>query len=101
MGIETQLKENGSILAINISGRFDFNRLTEFRQSYSDTDSTPSQYIIDMKNASTIDSSALGMLLNMQRTLEKEDGEIKIINCNTDIRKIFQISRFDIIFEIS
>ena len=101
MGIQTQLKDNGNILVINISGRFDFNRLIDFRQSYSTDESSPSHYIIDMKSASTIDSSALGMLLNMQRTLEKAEGEIKIVNCNSDIRKIFQISRFDKIFEIS
>lgn len=101
MSIETRFKDDDATLIIAIRGRFDFSMLGEFRQAYSEAAQPPGQVVVDMRNADTIDSSALGMLLNMQRYLKKADREIRIINCNEDISNIFNITRFDRKFTIS
>lgn len=100
MAIETRLTDNDSILTISIKGKFNFSLLNEFREAYSNHTIKPKKIIIDMRRTSTIDSSALGMFLNMQRHLKKEDGEISIINCNKDVNKIFQITHFNKKFSI-
>ncbi len=100
MVIETKITEDNDALLISIKGKFDFSMLNDFRQAYSDKSATYKHVVLDMRGASTIDSSALGMLLNMQRYLNKGDGEIRIINCNDDVTKIFQISHFDKKFTI-
>lgn len=101
MTIETRFTQNDNALIIAIKGRFAFNLLNDFKQSYIDETRTPSQFTIDMKNATDIDSSALGMLLKMKSALGKDDGEIHIINCNSTVLKIFQISQFKNLFTIS
>jgi anti-anti-sigma factor len=55
---------------------------------------------VDMRETSAIDSSALGMLLNMKRFLNKSDKEIKIKNCNQVVKKVFQITNFNQKFTI-
>lgn len=53
-----------------------------------------------MRKTDTVDSSALGMLLNMKKYLNKEDGEIHIINCNKFVGKILDITNFKKKFSI-
>ena len=47
-----------------------------------------------------IDSSALGMLLNLQSALNKKDNEITIVNCNEVISKILTITNFSNKFNV-
>lgn len=102
MSVEAKISEDNSLLVITIDGKFDFTLLNEFRQAYNVNEGgiAPSKYIVDMRKTSTIDSSSLGMLLNMQRYLKKPDGEIRIINCNSVVKKVFQITNFNRKFTI-
>lgn len=101
MNVSTQFSENDNVFTISISGSFDFNSLNAFRQAYSDEAIKSAKFVIDMRSTETIDSSALGMLLNMQRFLNKADGEISITNCNPIVAKIFAITHFGKKFNIS
>jgi len=94
MNIRTELSDDQTFI-ISISGIFNFALLNAFRQAYANPSGKVRSYIIDMKNVSTIDSSALGMLLYMKRALNCEDRTIRIINCNTIVKSIFQITHFD------
>jgi len=93
--IESKLSDDQRILVISIKGIFDFSMLGEFREAYSGDIDKSVKVIIDMRDTLSINSSALGMLLNMQRSLGKEDGEIEIINCNETVQKVFNITHFN------
>lgn len=100
MTIESGLSMDGTELTIAVKGKFDFKLLNDFRQTYTDGDFKNTIIVLDMRATTSIDSSALGMLLNMQRHLEKKDGDISIINCKPEVKKVFQISLFDKKFTI-
>ena len=53
-----------------------------------------------MKETSYLDSSALGMLLLLRDHAGGDNAKIKIINCNSDVRKILSISNFEQLFTI-
>jgi len=95
MPVESSLSADQSTLLISIKGKFDFKLLNEFRHAYSGDALSVKNLVIDMRDTSTIDSSALGMLLNMRRYLEDRDIEIKIINCNQDVLNVFRITHFN------
>ena len=101
MYIKTEFSEDKEVYTITIDGTFDFNSLNSFRQAYSEEDINAAKIVIDMRKTSTIDSSALGMLLNMQRHLNQADGEISIVNCNPIVAKIFAITHFGKKFSIN
>lgn len=100
MTVKTDLSKDDNTLTISIDGKFDFGSLTEFRQAYSNSEQRISKYIVDMRRTETMDSSALGMLLNMKKHLNKQDREIRITNCGPTLKKILLIARFDKKFTI-
>ncbi|MBV1919406.1 MAG: STAS domain-containing protein [Pseudomonadales bacterium] len=97
MPVECALSSDNAELTISIVGRFDFELVQEFRAAY--TDKKGARYTIDMRATEHMDSSALGMLLNMRKTLG-ESAKISIVNCRPQIKKILTISRFDKKFSI-
>lgn len=97
MPVENTLSSDGNTVTIGISGRFDFEVVQEFRAAYNDKSNV--NFIIDMRSTEHMDSSALGMLLNMRKSLG-DATKISIINCRPQIKKILTISRFDKKFDI-
>lgn len=92
MPVESNTSSDGNTLTIAISGRFDFEIVQEFRGAYAEKKFNT--YVIDMRSTEHMDSSALGMLLNMRKSLG-DSAHITIINCRPQIKKILTISRFD------
>ena len=100
MAISSTAAADGSELTINIEGRFDFSAHQDFRESYEKTDGDPEEYCVDMKETTYLDSSALGMLLLLRDHAGGDSANIKIVNCNPDVKKILAISNFEQLFSI-
>jgi HptB-dependent secretion and biofilm anti anti-sigma factor len=101
MEIETKISSDKKIFTISIEGDFNFSLLSLFKQSYSnDAAILADKVIIDFRKTKTIDSSALGMLLNMQKDLGKSDDKTSIINSNEIITKILKITNFSKKFNV-
>lgn len=96
MSVESRFTNDNKTLTIFVDGDFNFGLLHPFRATYNSKEATAAkEIIIDLRKTLTIDSSALGMLLNMQKDLNKTDNEITIINSNDVVRKIFKITNFE------
>lgn len=100
MAIASQLSDDGAELVIRIAGRFDFSAHQEFRDAYESLDEQPNRYRVDMRDASYLDSSALGMLLLLRDHAGGDSADVEIVNCNPDVRKILAISNFEQLFTI-
>jgi len=100
MSISSSLSADGNELQINIEGRFDFSSHSGFRTTYEELETKVDSYVIDMKSASYLDSSALGMLLLLRDYAGGNNANIRISNCNEDIRKVLAISNFEQLFDI-
>ncbi len=100
MSLSTSTSADGQIFTIEIKGKFDFNFVQDFRNAYSNIEGNLEAVIVDLRETDYMDSSALGMLLNMQKSLSGKVNKIKISNCRPQIKKILQISRFDKKFDI-
>ncbi len=82
MAIASQLSEDGGELVIRVAGRFDFSAHQEFRDAYESLDEQPDRYRVDMRDASYLDSSALGMLLLLRDHAGGDSASVEIVNCN-------------------
>jgi len=100
MSIESVASQGGEELTISIEGRFDFSAHQEFRDSYERPDVDPSSYVVDLNRTTYLDSSALGMLLLLRDHAGGDNAEVKIVNCNRDVKKILTISNFEQLFTI-
>lgn len=95
----TQITEDGEVTTIRPGGKFDYSCHTDFRDAYKDSNSAM-KYVIDMRETDYMDSSALGMMLLLREHAGNGKSDIKIINCNSEINKILEISNFHKLFQI-
>ncbi len=100
MSITSQIGPNGDTVTIRVEGRFDFSAHQAFRETYEHLDSSIREYRIDLQETSYLDSSALGMLLLLRDYAGGDQANIKILNCNNEVKKIFAISNFEQLFDI-
>ncbi|WP_100639435.1 STAS domain-containing protein [Marinobacter salexigens] len=100
MPIQTHRSQDGRSLVIKIEGRFDFSTHQAFRDAYEHGGKDIKGYIVDLSDATYLDSSALGMLLLLRDHAGGDNANIAIENCNNDVRKILTISNFEQLFTI-
>jgi anti-anti-sigma factor len=98
--VRSEYDPEGGTLTIHIGRHFDFNLVYEFREAYTGQHDAPKTVVVDLDQTEAIDSSALGMLINMKRNLDLNDDQIRIINAKSDVKKILNIVHFDKIFNI-
>ena len=100
MSINTQISQNGKELIIAIQGRFDFTTLQNFRHAYETVEFNPDAYIVDLKGSDYLDSSALGMLLSLRDFAGGDTAKIKILNCNSTIKRLLTITKLNELFKV-
>ena len=101
MSVVTEVSPDQKKLTIAVKGRFDFGRHQEFRESYERLPHKPESIVVDLKEATYLDSSALGMLLLLRDHAGGDNAQIRLLNCNSDVRKILAISNFEQLFQIA
>lgn len=84
-----------------LDDKFDFGKVQDFRDAYASTSEALQTVVVDLRRTEYMDSSALGMLLNMHKILNSQVQDFKIINCQPQVLKILSISRFDKKFDIA
>ncbi|MBD1558111.1 STAS domain-containing protein [Vibrio sp. S9_S30] len=98
MSVSAEIDNNQRRVVISVEGAFGFNLVHEFRQSYSQQKGY--RFVVDFRKVDYIDSAGLGMLLNMHKFLQQQDGDIVITNSMPQVKRILLISRFDKKFSI-
>ncbi|MBF0507844.1 MAG: STAS domain-containing protein [Deltaproteobacteria bacterium] len=100
MIVESTISDDGRILTITITGRFDILGHACFSQSYNDKLESVSTIVIDMINVESIDSAALGLLFVLWKKAMENKAEVILSNCNPDVKKAVQVVRFDKLFKL-
>ena len=101
MAVTSEISADGRKLTIAIKGRFDFAKHQEFRYAYEELNPRPACVVVDLKEATYLDSSALGMLLLLREYAGGDESDIRVVNSNPDVRKILGTSNFDQLFDIN
>ena len=94
MSIKQNVSVEDNQVILTIEGRFDFSLHQSFRDSYKNQNIENCKFIIDLTNASYMDSSALGMILLLKDHAENLGGEVIIRKPNDSVYKILQIAQF-------
>lgn len=102
MAVTQQVFEEGKVVLINISGRFDYETSQAFRDAYRHLpDREGVKYRIDLSDASYMDSSALGMLLLLREHAKSHGGAVIIERPGEQIDKILKVANFEQLFTIN
>ena len=71
----------------------------QFMLAYRDYPRGEMSFVVDLENAEYMDSSALGMLLQLRDHAQKKD-EVRLVNGNPGIQEILRIANFDKLFKV-
>lgn len=100
MSITSSQSEDGRTVTIHVTGRFDFSTHQDFIQAYRTYARGDKRFVVDLKNADYLDSSAMGMLLQL-RDYGSKDSDIELVNGNDAVRDILEIANFDKLFKVA
>jgi len=98
MNLKKILSDNGNVITITIPEKFDFKMHKDFRNTYEDEKSKT--VVLDMGETQYMDSSALGMLLQLKEFTDEHNSKVCISNANSSISQIIKIAHFDKLFNI-
>lgn len=100
MSITSSVSGDGKVVTISVSGRFDFAMHQQFRLAYKDHPCGEKEFVVDLQKAEYLDSSALGMLLQL-REYGVKSGEVELVNGNQGVCEILRIANFDKLFKVA
>ena len=100
MTVIANLDSDQGSVTINIPGDFNLSHLDEFRQVCQPVFDNVTRFFFDLEQLSTLDPSALGMLLMFGDEM-KDNATSHIINCNPDVARMLTFFNLNEIFSIT
>lgn len=100
MSITSSIPANGNPITIRVSGRFDFSSHQAFIAAYKQHPKGQKDFIVDLSSAEYMDSSAMGMLLQLREYSSKKPDGVVLCNGNEAIKEILRIANFGKLFTI-
>ncbi len=91
--IRKELLDDGRSMRIMMPDKFDFHIHKELRDAYMSDQCQ--LYRIDMGQTNYMDSSALGMLLQVKEYAGDNAESVVIENANSNIKEILKVANFD------
>ena len=99
MSITSTLSDDGTIVTIKVAGRFDFSTHQDFVQSYKTFAKGEKSFVVDLAGAEYMDSSAMGMLLQL-REYNRQGDKVVLTNGNQAVTDVLEIANFGKLFNI-
>ena len=92
----------GHSVILNLKGELTEDTLAAVNQvverQFQDQDVT--DMVLDMESVPFIDSNGLEYLLNLQDRLAERSGQVKLLRCDENVRKILEITHLESSFEM-
>ena len=100
MSISSELSPDEMNVTIVVSGRFDFSTHQEFMQAYKAFPKGEKNFVVDLTNTEYLDSSAMGMLLQLREYNATGSDGVVLKNGNDAVQDVLRIANFGKLFVI-
>jgi anti-anti-sigma factor len=100
MSITSELSDDQKTVTLKIAGRFDFSTHQDFMKAYKNYPKGEKLYIVDLAQTDYLDSSAMGMLLQLREHSVAQANNVVLMNGNDAVLEILQIANFAKLFTI-
>jgi anti-anti-sigma factor len=95
MALSIERRKDSNEVVIHLPEHFDFKVHREFRCAYTEESSNAASYVLDLRQTSYLDSSALGMLLQLREHAGNDRNRVRLVNVNGAIMEILKIANFE------
>ena len=97
-----EISSDGRVVQIYVEGRFDYKLSQQFRDAYRKVpDFYGITFQIDLSSASSIDSSALGMMLLLREYAADKGSSVIISSPSDQVDQLLKVANFEQLFIIS
>jgi anti-sigma B factor antagonist len=94
-------RPGSATILLTIHGDVDLRVAGELEDRLSSAiDEEPSALVVDLSGTTFLDSMALGVLLSGMKRLREQGGGFPVVAPGGDVRRIFEITLLDRIFEL-
>ena len=98
--VET-IGDAGGVPVLAVHGQADLHTAPELRTSIADViDAGARGIVVDLSEATFIDSMTLGVLLGAVKRLRPIGGHVSVVCSDANIRRIFEITLLDRVFSL-
>jgi anti-sigma B factor antagonist len=98
--ISSRRLANGTFV-VAASGEVDLYRAPELERALAGSLAEgTAQLVVDLSEATFVDSTALHVLLRAARQLDREAGELIVVVPDANVRKVFEITGLDRLFAV-
>ena len=93
MSFDLKLEDKTEYFYVKLSGDLDIDSSTDLKNQLLDTYKEDKKgFLIDMEDLSYIDSMGIGALISVYNEVNEDGFQIKIINAQENIVKLFKIT---------
>jgi anti-sigma B factor antagonist len=94
--LDIKIKKYETIYIIQLSGKLTLYTVEALNKAFNDLmGQNIDNFIIDMTQVEYIDSSGIGLFVNIKKNVEKSGPRkrLRIVNCNNVVKKIIQLAK--------
>ena len=100
MAINVHHDTEHGCLTLHLGELFDFSIHRAFHDACLGDVAAARSYVLDLEQVTSMDSSALGMLMLLREHAGGDRAEIRIVNAGADLRNTLRIAGFDKLFTV-
>ncbi|MDF3981061.1 STAS domain-containing protein [Luteibacter sp. PPL201] len=100
MAINVHHDTEQGALTLHLGDRFDFSIHRAFHDVCLGDIPPARSYVLDLEEVTTMDSSALGMLMLLREHAGGDRAEIRLVNASPQLRNTLRIAGFDKLFTV-
>jgi anti-sigma B factor antagonist len=98
LSINTDVRDGAVI--VQVGGDLDVYTAPQLRERLADNIASGARLVLDLSEVHFIDSTALGMLVNMLQQSQSAGSDFRLVMDDPYLLKIFRITGFDSLFSI-
>lgn len=96
-----KVSEENNVVTLVLEGRFDFSQHKEFSVAYRAYEKGSKQFVVDLSQVQYMDSSAMGMLLQLREHAAKGGNDAVVLaNPTPGVADILRIANFEKLFTV-
>jgi anti-sigma B factor antagonist len=100
MELSTRTSNDVLIIGFAEAGSLEATNSPEFREKVAALLEGKSKVVMDLSNVTFMDSSGIGALVAISRSLSANDGELRLVKLTPAVQTVFELTRLYRAFEI-
>ncbi|SDN03335.1 anti-sigma factor antagonist [Bacillus sp. OK048] len=102
MKVNIEKQQDDKVIFVTVTGEIDAYTAPKLREELLPlSEGTHKVITVNLKDVSYMDSTGLGVLVGLFKQLDKNDGELKLVELSDRLKRLFKITGLSTIMKIT